>query len=154
MADRVEPRTTSGKPIPSLNSVSYLREHKFPKVAVPVGPIHHFHDYAGKALKRNVPDWTKEDHIEAAHYHRRAYEKADEEWQRVVKIAHQAACHRKWTILDYRISGIGREEYSEVHKKRLRDLTRAAAAHYNLAYAHLHAAGLRSNTISRIIGCP
>ncbi len=151
---KMEPRTTSGKSIPSLNSTSYLREHKFPKMNCAIGPMSHHHQVAGKALKRNLPDWTKDDHIEAAHYHMHAYERADNEWERVIRIAHQAACKRKWTIFDYRISGIGRDEYSEQHKDRLRQLTRAGAAHYKLAFAHLYAAGLRSNRVASIIGCP
>lgn len=138
-------KTTSGKRIPGLNDPAYTKGYKFPKITGEISPARGagFEAEAAKALRRNLPNWTKGDHRDASAAHDIAGERADRAWTKVRAKEHQRVFQRKPEFTDYKVSGIGRTEYSEPVKERLRLLAHSASKHRDLMRAHRRAAKLR-----------
>lgn len=135
-------KTQSGKTIPAMGDVAYTKGYTFPKITGEISPVRPgpSTDKAAKALHLNLPDWTKQDHLDAARAHAEAAETADREWGRVRDAEHQRVFGTKPEFTDYKVSGIGRSEYSEKGKARLRALAGGRSRHTDLAHAHAHAA--------------
>lgn len=98
---------------------------------------------AATILKRLKQDWTQKDHLRLAKLHAEAVERMQKDWNRVADTAALDTFGRPFLFGDYKISGIGREEFSEEHKSQLRFAAHAATYHGVLHRAHLRAARRR-----------
>lgn len=138
-------KTRSGKVIPAFADPAYTQGYKFPKITGEISPVRSvgFYREAAKALRRNLPDWTAQDHADAATAHALAGNRADREWGTVRDAEHQRVFKKSAEFTDYKISGIGRDEYSPKVKDRLRALAHGASQHHGLHGAHDLAAKVR-----------
>ncbi len=137
-------QTSSGKVIPALDHEVYSARQKFPKWNGTVAPDTHA-DVGGKLLLHRLPDWSKKDHEEAAHAHLAAKKEHQEHWGKSIESAAQETFKRPYHPLeDYKISAIGRDEFSDKHKAELRHHAVSAGTHSSLAQAHWKAAGHRN----------
>lgn len=127
---------------PGLDSEVYTRREKMPKWNTDVGPLMD-PDAGGRLLRRRLPKWGKEDHIAAARHHLRMSDKRGREWGDLQRQAHQQAFGKDPEFHDYRISGIGRDEYSDEFKDRLSKAAVSKTGHKYAAAAHWKAAGKR-----------
>jgi len=136
--------TRSGKPIYDTGHENYTERRKFRGMngevatdrAVGQGSTHAKQHFASKH-----EGWTKEDHADAAVAHRKASKEMDRQWGEKQKEAHHHTFGSEPGIHDYKVSGIGREEYSEKHKDELRHLAHKGTAHSDAASAHERLAG-------------
>lgn len=95
---------------------------------------------AAKVLKRLKPQWSKPEHADLAKAHEDEAQAQRAEWNRLLDEAAMATFGRPFQFHDYRISAIGREEFSEEHKKKLRFAAHAVTYHTLAARAHAKAA--------------
>ena len=91
---------------------------------------------AATVLKRLGKSWTKEEHEQLAVLHGEAAERLKADWNRLADEAAMATFGRPFAFGDYRISGIGREEFSDDFKAKLRFAAHAATHHGTLHRAH------------------
>lgn len=98
---------------------------------------------AGDVLISLCPTWTREDHRRLAHTHAKLAERDYTRWNRRADEAAQATFGRTFSFTDYRISGIGREEFPDEFKVELRKTISEACRHKILAHAHAAAAKSR-----------
>lgn len=131
----------------NLESPIYLERERRPKWNVKVGPLMD-PDEGGRILRRRLPHFTKADHESAARWFAADSKRARAQWSALMGSEHKRVFGRAMEATDYKISGIGREEYSERAKAKLRELahygTNAAAA----AAAHWKAAGHRKRMVN------
>lgn len=95
---------------------------------------------AAQVLRKLNPCWTQAEHSALAEQHLRASLKLKEDWSELVNKATLETFGRPYSILDYKISGIAREEFPEPVKESLRFMAQAQTNHLALHRAHLHAA--------------
>lgn len=95
---------------------------------------------AAKVLKRLKPDWSKSDHDFLAKDHASEAEFQRREWDRLLNEAAIATFGRPFQFHDYRISAIGREEFSEEYKQKICFAAHAATYHSLASRAHALAA--------------
>lgn len=101
---------------------------------------------AGKVLRRVLPGASKEEHLSLAKKYRKRLFQMDTLYGRLLNRSARQTWGRPWRTTDYRVSGIGSDEFSASMKKRLRDAVTLMNA-YNAAYrAHEYAAGKRNVT--------
>lgn len=100
---------------------------------------------SARALRRLAPAWSKTDHLGLAQAHAQQFEQFEQQYNQTLDEAAQATFGRPFQFHDYRVSAIGREEFSEAHKCALRQLRRQAQDHKTLARAHWAAAGHRKD---------
>jgi len=101
---------------------------------------------AGKILRKLHPEATKAEHLSlAAKYQKRAYQ-MDALYGRLLNRAARQTWGRDWRTSDYRVSGIGSNEFSASMKKRLRDANTLLNAYARAYRAHQYAAGKRTVT--------
>lgn len=131
------------KELPDIDSPTYRDRAKLPKYNVKVSPLSAHGSDGGKMLAGRLPGWTKADHVQAAEEHDRLATKMDDEWKSTAEKAAQETFKRPWRATDYRISGIGSDEFSDSHKDTLRKNAHGASAHRDAAHAHRSAAKLR-----------
>ena len=74
-----------------------------------------------------------------------AAKEMDKQWSKEADKASQETFGRPFGTSDYKISGIGREEFSSAAKDKLRDLAHTSAEHKEAAAAHWYAAGKRTS---------
>jgi len=132
--------TRHGHSIPDITSDTYTKAEKVPKWNVPVSPLRD-RDVGGKQLKQRLPHYSKADHEDAARAHMKAAHDSGEEWGKTQEAAHQKTFGKKPEFGDYKVSGVGREEYSAEHKDKLQSLARAQGQHTSAAHAHWKSAG-------------
>lgn len=101
---------------------------------------------AVRLLKRFLPSATRAWHASAAEMHAKKAIEHRDSWSSVADEAALQTFGRKFSISDYRISGIGREEFAEEHKDALRLHARSTGKHHRLAVLHHMAAGHRHRT--------
>lgn len=94
----------------------------------------------GKILRAAHPEWSAADHAKLSDAHRRAATAHDKEWDVVANEAAQQKWGRNFEFGDYKISGIGSDEFSARHKDKLRTLAHGKTKHRTLADAHAAAA--------------
>lgn len=87
-----------------------------------------------KALSKDT--WSSSEHRDLAIKHFTASMCFQEIYSAKLDEAMMALCGRKFEVSDYKISGIGRDEFSEEQKTELRFLVRAIQNHKDIAYAH------------------
>lgn len=99
---------------------------------------------AAKVLIKNNPEWSKEDHRKLSDAHRKAANDHEQEWDKTADEAAQQKWGRNFKFGDYKISGIGSDEFSSGHKEKLRNHAHSQTAHRKLADAHAAAAKSRA----------
>jgi hypothetical protein len=125
---------------PAYNTpLKVAKRNGSPRTAVQYAAVRDI-EAAAKAVRAYAPQWSKQDHARLAQAHERLSKHCDLEWGRVADEAAQAAFGRPFNILkgDYKISGIGREEFSPAHKAQLRTLAHRETDHKYLAAVHDH----------------
>jgi hypothetical protein len=127
---------------PNLDSPVYQKRERRPKWNVSVSPLMDPRE-GGIMLRRRLPDYTKADHESAARYFENEAKRSKGAWNALIEREHERVFHRPFAFTDYKISGIGREEYSEKAKDKLRELAHYASAAGSAAAAHWSAAGHR-----------
>lgn len=106
---------------------------------------------AGNYLKRAAPDMTGEQHAAmAAHWAGRAVI-ASKLWGAIADAEMVRLFGRPMGFGDYRVSGIGRDEFSERIKTRLRILNRFATYASTLHRAHGRAAGVKRYSATMLV---
>jgi hypothetical protein len=131
--------------IENPGAVEYTTGHKLPKHNGPVSVLTATSSAsAAKVARLAFPDYTKADHEAAAVLHRKLAEGHDASWSSSRHLAHLEAFGCAPSVTDYRISGIGRDEYSDAWKAKLRTHAHTASAHRACAAAHFGAAKLRN----------
>lgn len=123
--------------IPDINDPIYTKKQKFPKYNVPISPISaHSSADGAKILRSRLPGWTKSDHLAAAEYHEEQSKKKDSDWGKTRDKAHQDVFGTAPGFSDYKVSGVGRDEYSDKAKGKLRKLASEASNHKSIAAVH------------------
>ena len=126
---------------PSLKSLLYTKRVKLSGYRSPVTAIgtHSQHD-AAAIFRRIAPELTKADHKALAHAHYRASTAFNKLWDKVADRASKETFGRPFGMGDYKISGIGRDEFPARYKNILRMAAHSSGDHSFLAHAHRHAA--------------
>jgi len=134
------PQTT-----PDIKSEIYTRLERPRGYTADVTPLSAHGSDGGLMLRRRLPGWTKDDHMAAATHHNEMSEAMDAEWYTVVNEAAMKLWGRKFDMTrDYKISGIGSDEFPPETKDKLRYLSHTATAHGDAGVAHLYASGKRT----------
>jgi hypothetical protein len=128
--------------IPSYTDEMYQKEFKFPKTSMNETASHAFGNNGAKIVISLFPEWTKEDHLAAAAKHEKDADEMDDQWGKLRDEAHKKTFGKPAEFHDYKISGIGRDEYPEDMKNKLRELAHGAGKAKALSYAHATAAKL------------
>lgn len=126
-----------------LASSAYKDTIRLPKCAGEVCVLTAHHS-GYKVLIRLKPEWTKEDHerLDATHTDLKLALRAA--WGHEFEAACQETFGRPSEIGDYKISGIGRSEFTEERKDRLRTLAHSDSKHSTIGAAHSEAARHRN----------
>lgn len=132
--------TGSGKSIPHISDDVYTKSEKVAKWNVAVHPLMD-RDVGGRQLKQRLPGWSKSDHEDAAKAHMQAAGEHASAWSDEQSKAHRETFGKEPEFHDYRVSGIGRDEYSEESKDALRNHAHSKSAHTSAAHAHWKASG-------------
>lgn len=145
LGDEIEAKyeeVSAAKKIPSYTDELYKKEFKFPKTNINETATHSYGNNGAKIVISLFPEWTKEEHLAAAAKHEKDADKMDEQWAKLRDDAHQKTFGKPAEFHDYKISGIGRSEYPEEMKDKLRELAQGATKARALSYAHATAAKL------------
>jgi hypothetical protein len=132
------------KAVPPIDSPTYREVAKLPKYNAKVSPLSAHGSDGGKLLAKRLPGWTKADHLAAASEHEKKADEMSKQHSALLNTAAQAVWGRDFKVTDYRISGIGSDEFSQEHKDELRRLAHTSSAHKDAAHAHRAAAKMRS----------
>lgn len=134
--------------IPPAHHATYQQDFKLPKWSRRVSVAScSCPSTAGRLLRRQLPDWSKEQHLQAARYHWAREQRLSRIWSDTWKRAFCQVFGRVPVVPDYRIAAIGREELPESKKRVLRHCAYVSTLHADLARAHEKAAGLRTQTL-------
>jgi len=126
----------------------YTKDEKRAKYNRTVGPLSPAVDYktSGKMLKERLPHWSKEQHGEAAAHWKNEASKMDKEHSKTLDEAAKKTWGRDFQATDYRISGIGSDEFSDEHKDKLRKLAHGSSKAKAAGAAHEAASKMRENS--------
>ena len=119
-------RTSSGKTIARATSATYTERSKFPKWNIVPSATQE-----PRLLKRRLPDWTKQDHIDAARWNAKMAQKLSRTWEAELKRS-----IKKYGEHGGVISGGFHDDWPEAAKERVRKLVRAHNAYLDAAFAH------------------
>lgn len=97
-----------------------------------------------RILRMEFPTWTPQDHARQARLFASRGLNLELAWNKRMDRACMATFGRLREFGDYRISGIGREEFSERDKRKLRLLAWGVSQYRTLARAHAQVAHPRS----------
>ena len=138
--------TRSGKTIDHPNASIYSWAERRPKWNTTVNPLMDSRE-GGRILRQRTADWSKEDHDDAIAAHLKASKDAEDAWGKAAEEAAQATFGRPYdAIQDYKVSGVGRDEFSDAFKDRLRRAASDKWSHRSAAEAHWHASGRRQSS--------
>jgi len=119
-------RTQSGKTIPRATGTVYTERSRFPKWnIVPTAT------QEPRLLKRRLPDWTTQDHIDAALWNARMALRLHNAWGKSV-----AAGIKKYGEHGALISGGFHDDWPESVKDKIRKLAHTTNAFVDVARAH------------------
>jgi hypothetical protein len=139
--------TKSGKKIPGLNDPVYAHQRNFPKWNVPVSVSRAGgSSESGTLIREMFPDWTKQDHKDAATAHVKAADKAQKAHSKLWKEAFSRTYGRPPKFHEFRISGVGDDGLDEKDKQRLRALAMTRTMHMDLEGSHIAASKKRNLT--------
>jgi hypothetical protein len=91
---------------------------------------------AGKVLIQLAPEMTKSQHASLAREFEALADKLEKEWGEVADEAAQATWGRDFRVTDYRVSGIGSDEFSDEYKDKLRISAHGTGKARAIAAAH------------------
>lgn len=155
--EKLEPKKEiKAAKIPDIDDPVYhdLIEHRGYTCKVSPLNCHSARDSAA-ILKYRLPDWSKEEHAKAAKFHEDESKKKEEDWGKTQEKAHMETFGTSPTITDYKISGIGREEYPAKYKDKMRKLSLDSAHHKAAAAAHSWLSKyLRKKEVKSAFGSP
>lgn len=127
--------------VPKITDDVYTRKEKPPRYNTPINPLSSGDaSVRGKMLRQRLPGWTKAQHLAAAKHHTAQAARLEKEWTVTANAAAQETWGRAWQVTDYRISGIGSDEFSAKHKDTLRFAAHTTGDHKAAATAHEAAA--------------
>jgi hypothetical protein len=134
---------------PSLNHPAYHTPVKMRgfNIAVTVFRLNLPRD-TGRLLRMANPDWSHEDHVMLAQKHQLESDRLDQLHRELLDKAHLETFGRPREFADYRISGIGSDQYSDSMKHQLRFAAHAASHHRKLSLAHEAAGACRRKYLS------
>jgi hypothetical protein len=132
-------KTASGKDIPGPGHGVYNDKQNMPKYNGPTSPALAGGRTGGKMLRERLPEFTKQDHLDAAAAHTAAGMAKDKEWGKTADEAAQKTFGRPYEATDYKVSGIASDKFSDADKDKLRDLAHTSTDHMAAASAHLYA---------------
>lgn len=132
------------KVVPAIDSSTYREVAKLPKYNAKVSPLSAHGSDGGKLLAKRLPGWTRADHTAAAIHHEEKAQEMQADHSRLLDVAARETWGRDFEPTDYKISGIGSDEFSAKHKDELRRLAHTSSAHKDAAHAHRAAAKMRS----------
>lgn len=98
---------------------------------------------AGDVLIALQPDVTRAEHAQQARGFEALSESLSDQYSRTLDEAAQATWGRLWRVTDYKVSGIGSDEFSEPFKEKLRFLAHGMSQAKTIAQAHGFAAKSR-----------
>lgn len=98
---------------------------------------------ASRLLKRELPQVSKETHLELARYHARRAAKLERIWSAVWRRAIENALGRAPQVSDYRITAIGNEAVDPRHHRALRHCAYSGSQHKRAAHLHSKLAAYR-----------
>jgi hypothetical protein len=107
-------------------------------------------DKSHLTLRRAMPRMTKAEHIRKAEQFAEKNARLKYQWGRAQEAAHRRTFGKAPEFHDYKISGIGRDEYSAADKNKLHGLAHAAAKYGDASLAHWNAAGKTTATWRRM----
>lgn len=93
-------------------------------------------------LRRRLPTWTRADHARQALAMERKADRCRRAWSREAEAAALETFGRPWQFTDYRISGIGSDEFTAERKERLRTLAHRQSDYRSAQYLHRDLAGV------------
>lgn len=131
---RMKRKTASGKSVVSPDSKLYTARAKMPKWNIQPTALQ-----APKLLKRRLPEWTKQDHLDAAAIHRKAQQRAQRKWQTLLN-----AAEKKYGTDGPLISAGLREHWPASVKEKIRSAAHRATAFGDAAHSHSKVARPRS----------
>jgi hypothetical protein len=129
---------------PGTNHAVYFDRVKLPKYNGAVSVLSANGADAGRLLRRRLPDFDITSHVHAALFYKRQRERMAVAWNKTANRAAQVTFGRPFEFTDYKISGIGRDEFSDGFKNRLRKLAHESGDAGVIAAAHWRAAGKRN----------
>lgn len=132
------------KSVPSLDSPVYREATKLRGYNVKVTPLSAHGSDGGKLLAQRLSGWTKADHAAAAATHAKMAAEMEKGWAEAADAAAMKTWGRKFQMTDYRISGIGSDEFDQEMKEKLRHFAQSGSAHKDAANAHKMAMRMRS----------
>lgn len=113
----------------------------------PVSVLSVYQPNDGKSLlKRVMPDLSRTDHAKLAEQHVVASIKNRASWLRLIDKTCRKLFGRPYGIADYRISGVGRDDFPQSVKDKLSKMAVNAGLHARLAVLHKMAAGHHHHT--------
>jgi hypothetical protein len=98
---------------------------------------------AGDVLIALQPETTRAQHAQLARGFEALSDSLSDDYNRTLDEAAQATWGRPWQVTDYRVSGIGSDEFSEEFKEKLRPLAYGMSQAETIAHAHAFAAKSR-----------
>lgn len=101
---------------------------------------------SGRELRKKFPSTAKQDHINAGNHYFEQAANFEYQYGKALDEAAQRVWRRPFHVTDYRISGIGSEEFIPAHKDKLRKLAQKITGYKNQGLAHYAAAGRRIET--------
>lgn len=135
--------TKSGKPIFGVQHLIYHEKERRRGWNIAMGPLHPGHTDGAKLLKKRFDHlhWTKSDHANAALAHKAEADKLWVEWTDRRNQAHLDTFGKLPETLDYKVSGVGSDEYNDFDKSNLRrcaqlagDYAVSASLHNQIAF--------------------
>jgi hypothetical protein len=142
--------TTLNTDGPAIDDV-YAKLHRLPKQNRKSVLTAHSGSDGAKILRLEMPNLTKEEHLKLAQDHLTQSIAFRREYGEALDDAAMSLWGRPWQITDYKVSGIGRDEFSDEQKNKLRNLNQKSLQHEDVGRAHAHASGLRSTGVENLI---
>jgi hypothetical protein len=102
-----------------------------------------------KSMKQAFSAWGRAEHLAAARLHVERAKRHGRAYEIALNQAALSLFGRAWYVSDYRVSGIGRDEFTNASKDKLRHHLHRLQQHCDLADAHLLASGKHMTTAVR-----
>lgn len=134
--------TASERKAKPLDHEAYTKEEKRPKYSVKISPLHPTAGYneKGRMLRHRLPEYSKEDHLQAGDEHSREAHRHRKEKSKLINHSLEKL-KREGKDAGPLISGIHSDHFDDKTKNKLRELGRKHADHLHAAFAHYAAAG-------------
>lgn len=98
---------------------------------------------AGDILIALQPDMSKSQHAQRSREFESLADRLQDMYDQALDDAAQETWGRDFQVTDYRVSGIGSDEFSDTHKTRLRTLAQSLSAAKTISTAHGYASKSR-----------